>query len=189
MSHQRKTIVSPQEYLDQERKAEVRSEYFQGEIFSFAGASARHNLIVVNTLANLHQQLEDGPCQVYANDMRVKVSRTSHYTYPDLVVVCGEAKFEDQLFDTLLNPILLVEVLSPATEQYDRGRKFESYRQLESLREYVLITTSYPKVEQYTKQSEGQWIFCEGSSLDTLMPLHSIGCGLSLKKVYAKVVF
>lgn len=189
MSHQVKTIVSPQEYLTHEREAEERSEYLDGEIFSLAGASPRHNLIVGNTLSALHQQLEDRPCQVYASDMRVKVSRTSHYAYPDIVVVCGEPEFEDQVLDTLLNPILIVEVLSASTEQYDRGRKFESYRQLDSLREYVLIAQSHTKIEQYTKQNEGQWIFREGSGLDTSMLLHSIECGLSLKKVYAKVVF
>ena len=139
MSLQPKPRLTPEDYLALERSADFKSEYFDGEIFAMTGASEPHNTIVANTLSEIRQQLKKRPCKVYANDMRVKVDPTGLYTYPDVVVVCGKARLEDAHLDTLLNPTLIVEVLSDSTEAYDRGRKFEHYRKLESLAEYVLI--------------------------------------------------
>ena len=132
-------LLTPEAYLTLEESAPEKNEYVDGEIFAMTCASEPHNLIVVNTVRELGNQLKKRPCKVYASDMRVKVSPTGLFTYPDVVVVCGQAQFDDSHRDTLLNPTLIVEVLSESTEAYDRGRKFEHYRKLESLAEYVLI--------------------------------------------------
>ena len=129
MSTQPKTFLSEEEYLEIERKAEFKSEYFGGEMFAMAGANEAHNLLVTNLVRELSEQLRPRPCRVYSNDMRVRVAASGLYTYPDVVSVCGESRFLDEQRDTLLNLNLLVEVLSPSTaEAYDRGLKFEQYR-------------------------------------------------------------
>ena len=121
--------LSPQEYLAIERKSETRNEYYNGEMFAMAGASREHNLISVNLLRDIGNQLEDRPCEAYPSDMRVSIEATGLYTYPDVSVVCGEPRFEDREVDTLLNPTVIIEILSPTTEAYDRGFKFRQYRQ------------------------------------------------------------
>ncbi len=139
MSVQLKPFLSPQEYLAMERQAETKSEYYAGEVFAMAGASRKHNLIVPNLAYLLVGQLKSRSCEVYNSDMRVKVSATGLYTYPDLAVVCGKPRFDDDQEDTLLNPTVIVEVLSKSTEAYDRGEKFAMYRALESMTDYLLI--------------------------------------------------
>src|SRR5262245_46847116 len=129
--------VTPEQYLVLERKADFKSEYLNGYIIAMAGASREHNLIAGNLHGELRSQLKGRPCETYVSDMRVFIDRTGLYTYPDIVAVCGEARFQDDGVDTLLNPTVIVEVLSDSTERYDRGRKFGHYRQLPSLREYV----------------------------------------------------
>jgi len=131
--------LTPEQYLEIERKAEYKSEYFNGETFAMAGASRRHNLITGNVFAAIHRQIRNRPCEAYTNDMRVKVSESGLYTYPDVVVVCEKPEFDDEHRDTLLNPSLIVEVLSESTEAYDRGKKFENYRMIASLSDYLLI--------------------------------------------------
>ena len=145
-------IFTPEEYLSRERKALDKSEYRNGQIHAMPGASHEHNVIMGNTFAELHIQLRDRTCIVYPSDMRVKVSSTGRYTYPDVVVVCEEPRFEDSHFDTLLNPTVLIEVLSPSTAAYDRGEKFASYQKLDSLCEYVLISQDRVRVEYYLRQ-------------------------------------
>jgi Uma2 family endonuclease len=135
MSLQTKTYISPEEYLALERKAEYKSEYFAGEMFAMSGASPRHVLIVTNVVAELRSQLKQRPCTVYSTDLRVRVSPTGFYTYPDVVVVCDQPQFADEQRDTLINPTFIVEVLSESTKDYDRGEKFEHYRTLVSLKE------------------------------------------------------
>src|SRR5215211_3382177 len=152
MSSQRKTLLTPEEYLAVERRSEVRSEYLAGEVFAMVGASKRHNLIVSNLIRVLGNQLLDRPCNVYPSDMRVKVSRIGKYTYPDVVVACEEEEFDDEERDTLLNPLVIIEVLSESTEAYDRGRKFEHYQYIESLTEYLLVSQEPYRVEQYVRQ-------------------------------------
>ncbi|HXK03033.1 MAG TPA: Uma2 family endonuclease, partial [Verrucomicrobiae bacterium] len=124
MSTQAKNYLTPEQYLEIERKAEVKSEYYQGEMFAMSGASLSHNVILANAIRELGQQLRSKPCSVLPSDMRVFIQATGLYTYPDAVVVCGEPKLQDKHFDTLLNPAVILEVLSPSTEAYDRGRKF-----------------------------------------------------------------
>jgi Uma2 family endonuclease len=179
--------LTPAEYLARERQAETKSEFFNSEIFAMAGASRAHNLIVANIARDLGVQLEDRPCELYPADMRVKVSETGLYTYPDVVVVCGEPQFEDDHVDTLLNPTLIVEILSPSTEAYDRGGKFAHYRELPSLREYVLISQDRCRVERFLRQPDEEWVLAVADEMSAALPLASIGCDLQLSRVYAKV--
>ena len=180
--------LTPEEYLALERKATTKSEYLDGRMYAMSGASRAHNLITMNISSGLHAQLRERACEVYANDMRVKVSPTGLYTYPDVVVVCDEPRLEDSVSDTLLNPTVLVEVLSPSTEAYDRGEKFAHYRQLDSLQEYILVSQDCVRVEHYLRQGE-QWLLTEFSALDDRLYLASIECELSLREIYAKVTF
>jgi len=187
MSSVPKLRFTPEEYLALERRAEYRSEYFNGEIFAMAGASREHNLIAGNAFASLHAQLKGRRCEAYPGDMRVQVSQTGLYTYPDVVVVCGEPQFADAEVDTLLNPTLIVEVLSTTTEAYDRGSKFEQYCTLESLAEYVLIAQDRYRVERFVRQPDGQWLFSAANRLDQVISLASIDCRLPLAEVYDRL--
>ena len=182
-----KTFITPEEYLEIDRKAQVKSEYFAGRIIAFAGASKEHNLIVTNVIAGLHRQLIDRNCNVYPSDMRVKVSKTGDYAYPDVVVTCGDERFDDGSKDILINPIVLVEVLSGSTSAYDRGEKFESYRRIESLQEYLLITQQPYRADLYRRQNDLQWLLIEIYGPDGVVQLNSINCQLTLKEIYAKI--
>lgn len=187
MSSQTKPNYTPQEYLAFERSSQQRHEYFNGEIFAMSGASERHNLITGNVFASLHTQMRKRPCKVYASDMRVKVSPTGLYTYPDIVALCGEARFDDEQQDTLLNPSLIIEVLSKSTEGYDRGEKFAHYRRIESLLEYALISQEQSRIEHYTRQPDNQWLMSEVSQAQEALELSSVQCTLLLSDVYDKV--
>ena len=177
----------PEEYLALERQAQCKSEYYAGEVFAMAGASRWHNLIVTNVLREISLQLKGRPCTTYPSDMRVKISPTGLYTYPDVTVVCGAAQFEDTQQDTLLNPTLIVEVLSESTEAYDRGGKFAHYRKLASLLEYVLIAQTKPHIEHYIRQPDNRWLLEEAESWHGTVHLPAIDCHLSLAEVYDKV--
>ena len=181
-------FLSSEEYLARERKALTKSEYRSGQVYALPGASRKHNIIAVHVSGELYIQLKERSCEIYTNDMRVKVSSTGTYTYPDVVVVCEEPQFEDSHFDTLLNPTVLIEVLSPSTAAYDRGEKFASYQKLDSLCEYVLISQDSVRVEHYLRQ-ERTWNLTEFHSLLDVFRLVSIGCELSLQAIYAKVQF
>lgn len=187
MSLQVQPRYTPEEYLARERNAEYRSEYFAGEIFAMSGASEPHNMITTNLVRELSQQFKGRPCRVYASDMRVKVSATGLYTYPDVVALCGEPQFDDRQKDTLLNPTVLIEVLSPSTEAYDRGQKSIHYRRLASLEEYLFIAQDRAQVEHYQRQPGGQWLFSEVSALHETVALPSISCVLALVDIYDKV--
>ena len=181
-----KTLLTPDEYLVKEREAEFKSEYRNGQIVMMPGASREHVLIAGNIFGELYIQLLDRTCEVYVNDMRVKVSDSGLYTYPEVVVVCDEPRFEDGYFDTLLNPTVIVEVLSPSTEDYDRHGKFHSYQTLESLQEYILVSQNEVHIEQYIRQDE-EWQLMEYISLDDVVINASIECKLAIKAIYAKV--
>lgn len=187
MSIQPKTRLTPEQYLEIERQAEYKSEYFNGEIFAFAGATESHVVIVGNVSANFHAQLRNKKCKTYTNDMRVKVNTTGLYTYPDIVVVCGVPKFEDDHRDTLLNPVVIIEVLSPSTENYDRGTKFEHYRTINSLSDYILVAQNKIHVEHYVRQSDRSWLFSEFKSFEDKFQIESIGCELVVEAIYEKV--
>lgn len=183
-----RTFLTPEEYLAFERKATTKHEYLNGQIIAMSGASREHNLITVNTVNQLYTQLIDGACETYVSEMRVKNYQTDSYTYPDIVVVCDEPRFEDDVFDTLLNPIVLIEVLSPSTEAYDRGEKFAHYRQIASLQEYVLVSQDRISVEHYLRQGT-QWLLTEFRGLEEVLSLISIGCELRLQDIYRRITF
>ena len=189
MSSQPNTYISPEEYLAIERQAEYRSEYYAGEMFAMAGATRRHNRIVTNLTTTLDNQLKARPCNVYSTDMRVNVPRTGLYTYPDLVVTCGEEIFAaDKQEDILLNPLVIIEVLSDSTEAYDRGKKFEHYQSINSLTTFILVTQHSPRVEQYVRQEDGRlWTYSETHEVGATIKVEAIACELKLEDVYSKV--
>lgn len=181
---------TPREYLALERTAEYKCEYFNGEIFAMAGASPEHNGVSRNLIARIDEQLRETPCQVFGGDMRVKIPTTGLYTYPDVTIVCGEPLYEIvEDIKTLLNPKVLFEILSGSTEAYDRGKKFEHYRQIPSLTEYVLVSQTEPLVEKYVRQADGQWVFTEIKGLEAVAQLETVPCRLPLRDVYFKVSF
>lgn len=184
------------EYLAFERASEVKHEYIGGEVFAMigasramAGASEAHNLLCTSISFVLYSQLRKRPCKIYPSDMRVKVLATGDHHYPDISIVCEKPSFADNIFDTLLNPIVLIEVLSPSTEAYDRGKKFQSYRQIPSLREYLLISQDSPHIERYLLNDNGKWELSEAIGLESSLELSSIDCVLTLADVYEKVDF
>ncbi len=188
MSAQPQSFLTPQDYLAWERRQESRHEFLDGHIFAMTGASRAHNLLCMNLAASLHQQLRGKPCEIYANDMRVKVSETGMYTYPDLVAACGEPRFEDQVVDTLLNPVLIIEVLSDSTERHDRGAKFTHYRSLASLQEYLLVSQTECRVEHYVRQSGNHWLLMEYQESQERIDLSSLGSHLTLAEVYERIL-
>ena len=180
------TLYTPEEYLALERKATLKSEYINGEIFAMSGASLAHTRITADIVTELNNQLRGQGCEVISNDMRVKTGPKSAYFYPDIVVFCGEPQVEDNMFDTLLNPILVVEVLSPSTEAFDRCEKFRHYQELASLREYILVSQDRIRVEHY-RLTQTQWVQTEFRAPEDVLPLASIGCELSLADIYRRV--
>lgn len=182
------TRLTPEEYLAWERKAKLKSEYLRGHIVAMSGASFQQTLITMNISGELYIQLKGRACTVHTNDMRVRTSPEASYFYADVVVVCDEPRFEDDTFDTLLNQIVLVEVLSPSTETYDREEKSEHYKQLTSLREYLLVSQNQAHVEHYRRHGT-QWILTEFRSLADVLTLDAIKCQLFLREIYAHVKF
>ena len=182
-------FVTQEAYLASERAAEHKSEYLDGEIIPTSGASFRHTIIAANIIAALSARLRERSCTVHPSDLRVRVSPTGLYTYPDVVVVCDDPEFADSTFDTLLNPTLIVEVLSKSTEDYDRGGKFAHYRTLESLQDYVLVAQNAPHAEHYARQPEGRWLLSETKSMDGEIELTSLDVRLPLAEIYRKVTF
>jgi Uma2 family endonuclease len=184
-----KTKLTPAEYLEFERRSEIKHEYFDGEIFAMSGAKRNHNKITTNLSGLVWQHLKGKNCENYANDMRVFVPETGLYTYPDLVVVCGKPIFQDDVFDTLLNPVLLIEVLSETTESYDRGKKFQHYRSIESLQEYVLVAQDEARIEKYVRRGDGFWLLSEAVGMSAEIEFSSIECLIALREVYDKINF
>jgi Uma2 family endonuclease len=184
---QPKPSLSPEEYLATDRQAEIRSEYLDGEMFAMAGGSYAHNVIVGNLVGEIRQQLKGRQCTVCPSDQRVHIPETGLYTYPDVVVVCGEPRFEDEELDILLNPILIIEVLSTTTEAYDRGKKFQHYQKIESLVEYVLVAQDQHRVERFLRRDGNEWLLTTTTGLESTVSLTSIQCTLDLAEIYDKV--
>ena len=182
------TYLTPEEYLAWERKQPFKNEYHNGQIIAMSGASRWHNRITVDVTVQLSNQLMESECEVFAGDMRVRTDPTVSYYYPDVIVVCGESRFEDDTFDTLLNPILVVEVLSPSTAAFDRGEKFEHCKQIASLQEYILVSQDNVRVEHYHRQGS-QWTCDTFRHLEDMLPLASIKCTLPLRAIYRRVMF
>ncbi len=181
-----KRKITPAEYLALERSSPEKHEYFDGEMFAMAGASEEHNLIVANVVGELRAALRHLPCKVYPSDMRLKVPATGLYTYPDASALCGRAEFEDAEVDTLLNPTVIVEVLSESTEDYDRGTKFKNYRSIPSFREYVVVSQTEVLVEHHVRQADGSWLMREHRAGERF-ELTALGCGLAVDELYLKV--
>jgi Uma2 family endonuclease len=180
------TRYTPEQYLAMERKADFKSEYEGGFITGMAGASTAHNLIALNFSSEIRSQLKGRPCMVFMSDMRLCVGPTGLYTYPDAMAVCGERQFLDAEVDTLLNPAIIIEVLSTTTESYERGRKFRHYQQLASLQGYVLVAQDGVRVERFTRRGD-DWILSMFTRLEDTLRLESIDCEVPLREIYDKV--
>lgn len=178
-----------EEYFEFERTSETKHEYFQGEIYAMSGGSLRHALIATNTSTALNIQLRKTTCRVFQSDLRTQVASAGYYTYPDVLVVCGDPQFYEGRTDTVTNPVLIVEVLSPSTESYDRGKKFQHYRTLDSLQEYLVISQDSAHIERFTRQPDGDWLLHAADGLDDTLELLSVGCTLALSDIYDKVDF
>jgi Uma2 family endonuclease len=189
MSTVSKRPLTPQEYLAQDRLAETRSEYCRGEIFAMSRASWEHTLIKDNLAGEARSQLKSGTCRVATSDLRVKVSASGLYTYPDIVIVCEEPQFEDKVPDTLLNPRVIVEALSNSTEKYDRGAKFVHYRQLPSLQEYVLVAQDRPLVERFVRQADSTWLLTAFGDITALFAFGAVPVQITLADIYSGVKF
>ena len=189
MSALAKSSLTAEEYLAWERKQEAKNEYWNGEVYAMAGASERHNLVALNVGAELRTQVRGRGCRVYPGDMRIYIPATGLYTYADVTVVCGQPQFTDREVDTLLNPTLIVEVLSRSTESYDRGKTFQNYRSLPSLAEYLMVDQESYSLEHYVRQSDHQWLLSEVRGLEGVLELPTLGCTLALAEIYAQVEF
>jgi Uma2 family endonuclease len=182
---ERKTFTES-EYLELERNADFKSEYYNGETFAMAGASLIHNEIVANLISIFNQFLKDKPCKVYPSDLRLRIEKSGLYTYPDITIVCGKTELLDNKFDTLKNPTILIEVLSDSTEKYDRGQKFSFYREIPSLKEYILVSSKTVKIEKFKRLEDGNYLYIESNEHQPF-PIDSIKMNLNLEDAYNKI--
>jgi Uma2 family endonuclease len=183
------THVTPEEYLAAERLSETRSEYLDGGVYPMTGASVNHSRIVLNIGTELNIQLRGRPCEVFPIDLKIRLPDSRKFFYPDVSAVCGELQFHDDRKDIITNPVLVVEVLSPSTEAFDRGSKFRAYQAIASLKEYLLVSQGKPLIEQYIRDEGGEWRYKAAEGLETSLALPSIECTLNLSAVYDKVDF
>jgi len=189
MATQTKHRLTPEEYLVRERLAPTKSEYYRGEVFAMAGASERHNLIVTNLVASLVTSLRGRNYRVYSSDMRVLVCDTGLYTYPDVVVVCGKPILADTQGDVLTNPVLLVEVLSESTKDYDRGGKFHQYMRIPSLQEYLTVSQTEMMIDASIRQADNSWLMRELVPANGKVSIQCLGIELDFAEVYDQVEF
>jgi Uma2 family endonuclease len=180
---------TPAEYLAIERKSEERHELINGHIVRMQGGTERHAAICDNLLERTKARLRGSPCRPYSAALRIKIEATSNYTYPDLSIVCGERQFDDEQRDTLTNPRLIVEVLSPSTERHDRGWKFKNYQLITSFEEYVLISQDEPRIERFLRQGDVGWLMTAVAGLDKTVRFESVDCELPLAEIYEEVAF
>lgn len=178
---------SPEEYLALEETAEYRSEYYRGEIFAMSGGSANHNRIAGNLYMALRDVFRGKPCEAFITDMRLLVKKNGLYTYPDIMVVCGSLAFAKGRTDTITNPIVIIEVLSESTQGYDRGAKFELYRTIDSLQDYVLVDQARVHVEYFRKLEDGRWLLTEFNDLEAVLRLESVAVEIPLRRAYEQV--
>ncbi len=182
--------MTPEEYLEFERDSEIRHEYFDGEIFSMTGGSLNHNQINGNIFGELRNQLKKSSCRPFASDMRVKINALEKYAYPDIMVICGEIDLEKiKGVETLLNSIVIIEILSTSTEAYDRGKKFMHYRLIPTLQEYILVSQNYCQVEKYIRGDDGGWGYFPYESMEQILKIVSSNCELPLSEIYYRVEF
>ena len=182
------SLPDAEQYLAWEREAAFKSEYLDGMITAMAGASERHVVISTNLLAEFHVRFKGGPCRVYNSDMRVAVEEGKFYTYPDITVVCGKPELADSFQDTLVNPVLIIEVLSPSTEAYDRGEKFTRYRKLKTLKEVLFVSQDRMHAELYRKTDIG-WMLQEWEKPEDQIAFETITANIPLADIYDRVEF
>ena len=183
------THVTPEEYLAAERLSETRSEYLDGGVYPMTGASLDHGRIVINVATEFVNQLRGRNCEVLVTDMKVRLQESRKFFYPDVLVLCGEPQFHDDRKDIITNPDLVVEVLSPSTEAFDRGTKFQTYQTLESLKEYLLVAQDKPFIEQFVRSEGGKWMYAAAAGIESTLTLSSVECTLNLGAVYNRVDF
>jgi len=190
MSLQRALAVfTPEEYLALERQSEIRHEFLDGTVYAMAGESPTHSAICFNLAGSLHPQLRETPCRGFSPNMKVRAGEAGLYAYPDLAVACGETFFHDRHGDVLLNPTVVFEVLSRSTQTYDRGEKFERYKLIETLQDYVLVAQDGPRLEHFSRQPDGSWSRTELSGTAATLILDSINCRMPLADVYDRIEF
>jgi len=181
--------MMPEDFLAFERESETKHEFYDGQIFAMAGTSAAHNVICMNLARMVGNGVLGKPCRTFGMDLRVHVSPNGFFTYPDLIVVCGEPVYFDTAFDTLVNPKVIVEVLSPSTEAYDRGRKFALYEEIVSLTDYLLVSQDMARVEHFEREDAAHWRRSAYASLEQTVSIRSIDCGLPMSEIYRLVEF
>ena len=186
---QRELLYTFEQYLEMERDSETKHEYVRGHIYGMAGGSRFHDSIGVNVVSELRFQLKGHPCEAHGTDLKVYSPTTHQCSYPDVSVVCGEPRFHDKIKDTLLNPVVMVEVLSPSTSKFDQGDKFHNYCGIESFREYVLIWQDRPRVEHRLRQADDTWLLTILTDLSETLHLISMDCAIPLAEIYDRVTF
>ncbi len=189
MSALRKSKMTVAEYLEIERTAEFKSEFFDGVMYAMAGASPPHNFIKENLSGELHAQLKGGPCRSLSGDQRVRVERTGLYTYPDLLIFCGSPEYSVEDPFCLINPVTVIEILSPSTERYDRGVKFRNYQLIPSLIEYIMVAQDEPAIERFVRRADGTWVIDWCNGLDATLVFTSVAAQIPLADIYAGVTF
>ena len=189
MSAAPKPKLTASEYLEIERHAKFKSEFFKGEIFAMARVSREHNMIKENLVGEVGARLKGGPCQTYSSDQRVFVEATGLYTYPDIIILCSPGTYDPADRDTLTNPTAIIEVLSPSTEKYDRGAKFRNYQRIPSLIEYVLVAQDEAVCERFVRQADGSWALVSFVELSATLTFTSVPVHIPLTDVYSGVTF
>jgi Uma2 family endonuclease len=182
----KKLYYSKEEYLEMEATADYKSEYYQGEIFAMSGGSPRHSRICVNLTWAIREATNNKDCGAFESNMKLKIAEADAYVYPDLMVVCGDEKLAENTTDVITNPVLIIEVLSPGTEAFDRGKKFEYYRSVESLKEYVLVSQDKPRVETYFKKDRSRWEYTVITGIDKSVVFRSLEYEVRLEEIYYK---
>lgn len=182
-----KELYTLEEYFALEDQSEDKHEYFYGELFAMAGGTPNHNRITMDLAGVLNVALREKGCEAFTSDLRVQLDKHYHYVYPDVVGVCGALAFAEGRNDTVTNPVLIAEVLSDATRDYDRGTKFHAYRKIETLRDYLLVEQKHVQVEHFSKEDDGSWRLREYNSLDDALYIQALQCRLFLKDVYRRV--
>jgi Uma2 family endonuclease len=189
MSAQPRHWLTAEEYLELERAAEFRHEYYNGRMYLMPGGSHRHAFIIANLAGELHFALQKGPCTTAISDLRIRVAESGLYTYPDISVICGPPKLADGRTDTVLNPVLIIEVLCPSTELLDRGFRTEQYKTIATLQEYALVSQTETRVEIYRRQDGGQWLLSEFAGLEAAARFDSVDASVPLAEIYDKITF
>jgi len=189
MGAQEIKYITEKEYLDIERNAIDKHEYYKGEIFAMSGATITHNIISINCSSDLRLKLKGKNCRPYSSDLRIHVKKNSLYTYPDISIICGEIETTDENFDTATNPSVIIEILSKSTRNYDKGGKFTLYRQIESLQEYILIDSEKIMVEKFIRNTDKSWQLTEYENIENSFLIETIDVTMLLSEIYADVVF